>query len=114
MSIRFKTSDPKKLLSTFKKAIDDGDVQTWSYDQDGDFTHSTSTEQWKNQAWLRPKIGVGEIIFIILSPKNTKLTSVVYAVYHGRFLESMLTHCDSLFTSAESSALPQDGDITSS
>ncbi len=37
MALHFKTDDPKKLLSAYKKAIDDGHIKTWSYDQDGDF-----------------------------------------------------------------------------
>jgi|SRR3989344_8523994 len=114
MSIKFKTNDPNKLLNSFKKAIDDGNIDTWSYDKDGDFTHTTSSGQWENKAWLRPKTRVGELLFIILSPKNTTLTSEVYAVYHGRFVESMLSHCDSLFSNAETSALPADGDTISS
>lgn len=112
MSIRFKTSDPQKLLTTFKKAIDEHKIITWSYDQDGDFTHSV--EQWKNTAWLRPEIGVNELIFIIIGPLRTTITSEVYGIYHGRFVESMLIHCDSLFTNATASALPSDGDSITS
>ena len=41
---------PSQLLSTFKKAIDDGHVKTWSYDTVGDFTHTP--DQWKYKAWL--------------------------------------------------------------
>jgi len=110
MAIHFKTTTPKKLLAEFKKAIDDGKVVTWSYDADGDFTHTA--QQWESLAWLRPKvIEKAELILSIVKPKNAKISSEVYAIYHGRFIESMLVHCDSLFTEAIATAFPADGDV---
>lgn len=109
MALHFKTDKPQKLLNTFKKAIDDGHVKTWSYDKDGDFTHAT--EQWKDKAWLRPRVISGRSLTLnILGPKNQKISSEVYAIYHGRFIEAMLRHCDELFSSGTASALPEDGD----
>jgi hypothetical protein len=109
MAIHFTTTTPKKLLSSFKKAIDDGKVVTWSYDTDGDFTHTA--QQWKSLAWLRPKVREGEtLILSIIKPQNAKISSEVYAIYHGRFIESMLVHCDSLFTEAMATAFPADDD----
>src|ERR1022692_170955 len=110
MAVHFKTSTPKKLLATYKKSIDDGHVKTWSYDDDGDFTHTA--EQWSKKAWFRPKISVGEeLIFYILTPKDTNLSSAIYAVYHGRFIESILRNCDALFELGCASAMPEIGDI---
>jgi hypothetical protein len=112
MAIRFETTTPKKLLAAFKKAIDDGKVVTWSYDGDGDFTHTA--QQWKSLAWLRPRIKEGEeLTLTILKPRDSKISSEVYAIYHGRFIESMLVHCDSLFTNAVATAFPADGDVVS-
>jgi len=112
MAIHFKTTTPKKLIAEFKKAIDDGKVVTWSYDNDGDFTHTA--QQWKSLAWLRPRIKEGEeLILVIVKPQNSKISSEVYAIYHGRFIESMLVHCDSLFTNAVATSLPADGDVVS-
>lgn len=109
MAIHLKTTTPKKLLATYKKAIDDGSVDTWSYDSDGDFTHTP--DQWVRRAWLRPKIIEGaELVLYILAPKETRISSTVYAVYHGRFVESMLKHCDKLFSEATASAMPESGD----
>jgi hypothetical protein len=112
MAIHFKTATPKKLLAAFKKAIDDGKVVTWSYDADNDFTHTA--QQWKARAWLRPTVIEREdLVFTILKPQNSKISSEIYAIYHGRFIESMLVHCDSLFKEAFATALPEDGDIVS-
>lgn len=111
MAIRFKTKDPQKLLDDFKRAVDKGTVATWSYDQDGDFTHTP--DQWKNKAWLRPKTKNGELVFSIINQKSKNLSSLVYAVYHGRFIESMLNHFDSSFSNAEASALPSEDDMVS-
>jgi hypothetical protein len=110
MAIYFETEFPKKLLAAYKKAVDDGRVNTWSYDSDGDFTHTA--EQWNKKAWLRPKINEGNaLIFYLLTPEETELSTTVYAIYHGRFIESMLTHCDELFSASRASSMPEDGDI---
>jgi hypothetical protein len=110
MAIHIKTTTPRKLLTAYKKAIDDGHVTTWSYDSDGDFTHSV--EQWNKKAWLRPLVvEKTELVLHILTPKGTTLDSTVYAVYHGRMIESMLRHCDSLFEEAFASALAEKGDF---
>jgi hypothetical protein len=97
MAINFETTTPKNLLAAFKKAVDEGHIVTWQYDSDGDFTHTP--EQWKYRAWLRPVIYEGTRLtlnFVCRSDEQT--TKAVYGVYHGRFIESMLTHCDELFT----------------
>lgn len=110
MAVHFKTSTPKKLLATYKRSIDEGSVRTWSYDSDGDFTHTA--EQWIRKAWLRPKVVERqELIFYILAPRETDLSSAIYAVYHGRLIESFLRHCDKLFKEGYASASPENGDI---
>jgi len=108
MSILIKTNNPEAFLKDFKKKIDDKLVKTWSYDQDGDFTHTP--DQWKNKAWLRTSIKGGSLSVGILGPQGEKLSSLVYAVYHGRFIESILFHCDSLFSEATASAFPTSED----
>ena len=112
MAIRFVTGTPKKLLSSFKAAIDDGRVVTWGYDNDNDFTHTAP--QWKGRAWLRPRFEEGKVLkFSIVRPNNSKVTSEVYAIYHGRIIESMLAHCDNLFSEATASAYPDGNDLVS-
>lgn len=110
MSIRLLTETPNKLLSTFKKAIDDGHVDTWQYDSDGDFTHTPA--QWKGLAWLRPSVVEKErLIFKIIRPQGSTVPTEVYAVYHGRFIESMISHCKDLFTDARATPNPDTGDL---
>lgn len=53
MALSVKTDNPSGLLTSIRKAIDNKVVSTWSYDKDGDFSHTP--DQWKNKAWLRPK-----------------------------------------------------------
>lgn len=95
-------------MTTFKKAIDDRRVLTWSYDKNGDLTHSA--DQWKNLAWFRPVVQADRITLYIMAPKNGKISKKVYAIYHGRVIESMLAHCDQLFTSGSATALAHAGD----
>jgi hypothetical protein len=104
MALKFITDTPNKLLSAFKKAIDEGHVTTWAYDKDGDFTHTA--QQWKNLAWLHPSTATGQLVLNTLKPRDKNITWEVYGIYHGRFIESMIIHCHDLFTSAQATASP--------
>jgi len=86
------TSKPKELLDRVRKAIDDGHVDTWSYDRDGDFTHTRP--QFNQKAWMRPVIGQGMLSFGLLGERGVVMTKALYGIYHGRFAEMLLTHFD--------------------
>jgi len=103
MAIYFETNNPTELLATFKKKIVEKNIVTWSYDSEGDFTHTTP--QWNRKAWLRPEVTSGRLALYILGPKGQNITTEIYAIYHGRFIESMLAHCDSLFSEANATAI---------
>ena len=109
MAAYFDTNTPKKLLASFKKAIDDGHIITWAYDEDGDFTHTAP--QWKNKAWMCPSVENNRLVFNILKPESTALNPEVYAIYHGRIIESLLAHFDNLFTEGNATALASVGDV---
>jgi hypothetical protein len=110
MAVIVKTATPKTLLAAIKKAIDSGDVETWSYDLDGDFTHTAT--QWNRRAWLRPRVGDGGLVFNILPPRKRAVSRVVYGIYHGRFIEMLLNHFDRKLKEASATALPSEGDRT--
>lgn len=107
MAITVNTSNPRALLNAIRKAIDEKKVETWEYDKDGDFTHKP--EQWHNAAWLRPVVGNGVLQFGLLGPQNKPMTKLIYGVYHGRFIEMLLTHFDNDFTLASAKAQQQSG-----
>ncbi len=104
MAIHFVTANSDKLLKAFKNAIDQGHITTWSYDEAGDFTHTA--KQWKGEAWLRPKSEDGKLAFYILPYDSKIITSEIYGIYHGRFVESMIIHCTNLFSSGTATSLP--------
>jgi hypothetical protein len=108
MSVTFETSDPTKLLNTFRKAITDGHVRTWECDKDGDFTHKT--DQWVGRAWLHPDPGIGTLTMTFIPPQNTRVSNDVFAIYQGRFIESVTAHCNQLFQRAISTARPTNSD----
>jgi len=110
MSIRIYTTQPKSLLSAIKSAIDERHVVTWSYDRDGDFTHNV--DQWRNQAWLRPRTETDHHLLTTIAQTGTRLSKEAYGVYHGRFAEMMLAHFDKNFSGIVLSALAKDGDRT--
>jgi hypothetical protein len=111
MALIIKTTNPTGLLSAIKKTIDDKTIDTWSYDKDNDFTHVPA--QWKGNAWLRPKVTVGSLQFGILGRKDVELTKYIYAVYHGRFAEMLISHFNVNFSEISISPNPiKDIDVT--
>jgi hypothetical protein len=105
--ITFTTSNPQQLLSSLKEAIRKGHITTWS-DVNGDFTHTPS--QWARKAFLRPTYYGNELRFAIIKPQGSTISTEVYAVYHGRFIETMLAHFDKQFTNGFASAMPSQAD----
>jgi len=98
MAMNVITGSPAALLAKIKQAIDNREIETWSYDSDGDFTHTP--DQWKLKAWMRPALAQGLLNFGILGNTGVPMTKVLYGVYHGRFLEMLATHFDDDFVTA--------------
>lgn len=109
MAVVVTTTNPSDLLDAIYKAIDDDEIKTWSYDDDGDFTHTPN--QWKQKAWMRPQVARGELRFGILKRTDQTMSRLVYAVFHGRFIEMLLNHFDLQFTEARATAQKEDPDI---
>ena len=106
MSVRAFTDDAAGLLTRIKKLIDQGHITTWAYDGQGDFTHTPT--QWKNKAWLRPEEKSDKLRLVIVANTKVPLTREIFAVYHGRFIEMLISHVDDRFTSACASPNPVD------
>jgi len=105
MALIVNTTTPDQLLANIRATIDKKGIVTWTYDSEGDFTHTTSSEQWEEKAWMRPIIVPGVLIFEIVARGDEVLTKPIYGVYHGRFAEMLLTHFDHDFTSLQATAL---------
>jgi hypothetical protein len=87
VALYIKTAEPSLLLNAIKAAIKAGHIKTWEYDKDGDFTHSA--QQWKNLAWLRPRVEAEQLVFSII---GKGISWETYGIYHGRFIEMMIIH----------------------
>lgn len=110
MAIIVKTSNPSRLYQKIKDKVNsENPLETWSLDKDGDFTHSPP--QWDKKAWLRPTIESDHLKLRIIPPKGSHISRTTYAVYHGRFIEMLLTHFDEHFHEAHATAMPALGDI---
>jgi hypothetical protein len=104
MAIQVRTADPQGLLDAIYEAIDEGHIETWTYDEDGDFIHDTPDQQWVGEAWLHPVPGVA-MLTLNSVPSAEGLSDEAYAVYHGRFIEMLLAHFDKQFSDASVTAL---------
>jgi hypothetical protein len=101
--ITFNSPNPQQLLASLREAIAKGHITTWS-EEGGYFTHTPA--QWARKAWLQPIPVAGELRFAIINSRGFNVTTEVYAVYHGRFIETMLAHFDRQFSGGFASAMP--------
>jgi len=111
MAVRLFTEDAEALLAEIKNQIKLGKIETWSVDSKGDFTHTTHDGQWKNKAWMRPKIYDDRLLLNIIRPSGGSISRPVFAVYHGRFIEMAIAHVSRLFTVARATPNAVDGDL---
>jgi hypothetical protein len=111
MAVRLFTADAKGLLAEIKKQIRNGEIQTWSVDSAGDFTHVTHDGQWKNKAWMRPTEYSDRLLLNIIRPKGGSISRPVYAVYHGRFIEMAIEHVFEMFSVARATPSADEGDL---
>ena len=100
MALVIITPKPRELLDAIKRAIDDKKIDTWSYDAEGDFTHTP--EQFVKKAWLRPVVSSGVLQFGLVGQKGVAMKLFLYGIYHGRFIEMLLNHFDNKFSTISS------------
>lgn len=99
MAIFVSTDTPGLLVDGIKKKIEEHKIDTWIIDSDGDYTHNT--DQWRNRAWIRHKIESGRVVFFVICRTDANMSIVEYALFHGRFVEMLLTHFDHECTTIE-------------
>lgn len=96
MAVKINVDDPISFLQDIKTYVDEKKIITWTYDEEGDFTHALN--QWKYKAWLHPHTDIIDpkcnVIFGFLGNKQIITTKEIYAIYHGRFVETLLSHFD--------------------
>lgn len=81
------------LYGLILKQVDEETVDTWMADNEGDFTHTPP--QWREKAWFRcTSANENELVFGIIGRRDMKMPKTIYAVYHGRFVEMLLTYFD--------------------
>jgi len=115
MSVYFVTNSPNTLLKEFDKRISQtepkGKINTWI--KDGKY-YTHKADDWTKKAWFLPNVENGKLVFNLIKPKNSNISTVVYGYYHGHLTETFLNHFDKSFEYSASTALPSSGDLCSS
>jgi hypothetical protein len=88
MAITVPTTVPLDLLLEIKKDITTLQTDEWMCDGDGDFT--LSDPEWNNKAWFRPYVKEGKLVFGIIPASEPKMSTSLFAYYHGRLLETLM------------------------
>lgn len=93
ITIVLKGVTSNELLKKINEYIDNNIIQTWEYDEIGDYT--AISNQWYLSAWIRPYVIDDSIVkFGIISHRGVDMTSSLYALYHCRFVEMLLVYFD--------------------
>jgi hypothetical protein len=108
MAVVIMCDNPAQLLAEIKLGIRQGTVTSWVVDTDGDFTLADG--QWSQRAWLRPTTAEGRLILKIIGPQSQRMSKATYAVYHSRFIETLLRDFDLKFSQAWATALATPGE----
>lgn len=108
------------ILITLNREIDMADElrqllernlsDVWTMDTDHDMT--MCSPQLAYHAWIRIKqedVEKKQVTFAIVSSTQYKLTTSLYAVYHSRFAELLLTYFDKEIKDLEINPLLTDG-----
>jgi hypothetical protein len=117
MAVSFLTDAAKTLLKKFDAKIDQheakGKITTWERSEDGEYYTHTSAE-WKKKAWMKPQIKSDRLVFNIIKPKSSAVTTTVYGYYHGHLIETFLNHFDTAFTEGKATAQATSDDLCGS
>lgn len=87
------------IVRDIRFKIDDGEIEDWIYDEDGDFTLKDSLLNEK--AWMSPTLTEGLqyiVMFNIIGRKGGDLSSDEYAAYHGKFVELLIKYYGEFIT----------------
>ena len=107
MAVIFITDDAQALLDRFDARIDQsepkGKITTWEKSDDGKYYTHTSVD-WGKKAWFKPKVEADRLIFNIIKPKTTNISTIVYGYYHGHLIETFLNHFDEDFRNGRATA----------
>ena len=113
MAVNFMTDNAQALLDSFDSKIDQseakGKITTWEKSDDGKYYTHTSVD-WRKKAWFKPKVETDRLVFNIIKPKDTNISTVVYGYYHGHLIETFLNHFDADFQTGRATARPTSSD----
>lgn len=105
MAIIIDTRDPDQLLDKIYEAIDNKKAGKWVSTSDGRLTYGTLL--WKNEAFFAPQIWVEEkqLRFGLIKRKDRKhISSKLYAIFHSKLIELLLTQFDQHFRQVTATA----------
>lgn len=90
MAIYIRTQNPQRLIEGINRSIQNRDIVTWTVDKEGDYT--IDRDQWRFRAWMKPTLKEGQLVMSIIQSRKFPMTNELYAVYHGRFVSTVIAH----------------------
>lgn len=89
MAVILDIEQPDDFLGEIKRMILNGQIDSWRFDGDGDFT--CLSFNMENKAWFHPYfVSEKELIFGILGRKNVLMTMSEYSTYHSFMVNTIL------------------------
>jgi hypothetical protein len=107
--IQITTESTTELFDAIRERVRSLRIQEWIIDDDDDLTYASAP--WKNLAWMRIRKTTSGLRVNIIGNDEYDITREIYAIYHARFIEMLLTNFEELFESAEATALATKSDL---
>lgn len=94
MAIYVETKYLGELINLIEQKTCNHEVISWIVDNDGDYT--INSEQWRYHAWFRIIPQKDTLTFGIIQSKRYPMTNMLYGVYHGQMVETLLIYFSDL------------------
>ena len=102
MAIIITSAQPRTLLKEIREQVHEGRLRNWRL-KSGKYLAYVGDHG--NEAWLSPEISINELRFEITGPEVIGVNREMYAIYHGRFIETLLSCFTTWFTEVRVTAL---------
>jgi hypothetical protein len=89
MSIWVTTREPNAFLAAIRRAIDDGRVRTWAYDENGDL-HAKRKRTVVADAYFHPKTEADGVCFTLVLPSGGTIAGDFTFAWHTMQLMALL------------------------
>src|SRR6266496_3320238 len=98
MAVTIDVTNPTALLRAIIAKVDQQAVVGWMSDGE---SFTLTAPEWSSKAWLRPFPQTEQLVLGLVPSEGQEMSKELYAAYHGRLVEMLLTHFSDMMNAVE-------------